>query len=327
MGKVALVTGGAGFIGSHLAKRLAELGYEVKVFDVLITKAGQNMFEHPNISYYNRDITQPALDDFRCDWVFHLAGLADIIPSIKNPYSYFHTNTSGTINLLEHSVRLGVKKFIYASSTSIYGIPAQYPTPETAPANPEYPYALSKWLGEQAVTYWNKMYHLPTASLRITTAYGLGMRSRGAYGSVMKVFLPQKANDMPFTVVGNGTQSRDFVWVDDICDAFIKVAESDVSGEVFNVGFGQPRTINDLVGLLGDGNQVVLYLPKRPGEPDMTWADITKIKSMIGWEPKVTLEEGMKIMLEHLDEWKNEPVWTPEKIEEATKEWFQYLRK
>lgn len=325
MAKVkCLVTGGAGFLGSHLARRLAELGYEVKVFDLLVTNAGRDMFDQHNISYYYRDITQPALHDFRCDIVFHLAAVADIIPSIGNPYSYHHTNVSGTVNLLEHSVRLGAKKFIYASSTSIYGIPKEYPTPETAPPEPQYPYALSKYLAEVAVMYWGKIYHLPVVSLRITTAYGPGMRSRGAYGSVMKVFLPQKANDAPYTVTGSLSQSRDFVYVDDVADAFIKAAESDVEGEIFNVGFGQPTTLERLIDLLGADSGIV-YLPKRPGEPDMTWADISKIRSMLGWEPKVPIEDGVKVMLNHLEQWKNEPVWTPEKIEQATKEWFRWL--
>jgi len=230
----------------------------------------------------------------------------------------------GTVNLLNLCTNLGVKKFIYASSTSIYGIPEQYPTPETAAADPRYPYSSSKYLAELATMYWGKTYHLPTVSLRITTAYGPGMKARGAYGSVMKVFLPQKANNMPYTVTGHLGMSRDFINVEDVCDAFIKAAESDVSGEVFNVGSGQPTTLRRLIELLGDDNGIV-YLPGRPAEPEMTWADISKIMGRLGWEPKVSIEEGVEVMLSHLDDWKNEKVWTPDEIKEVTKEWYRFL--
>ncbi|MFA5186415.1 MAG: NAD-dependent epimerase/dehydratase family protein [Patescibacteria group bacterium] len=318
-----LVTGGLGFIGSHLAQRLVELGHEVKVFD--LTPSGWlNREKAGGITYYRRSITEHALKNFRCDWVFHLAALADVIPSVENPMPYHRTNVDGTVNVLDHALRLGVKRFIYASSTSIYGIPVQYPTPETAPADPMYPYALTKWVAEEYVSHWTRLYQLPAVSLRITTAYGPGMKSRGVYGSVFKVFLPQKANGAPYTVVGDGSQSRDFIFVDDVVEAFVKAAGSKVTG-IFNVGGGQPTTIQRLIELLGPQNGVV-HLPKRTGEPDMTWANISKAERVLGWQPKVSIEEGVKIMLEHLDEWESDPVWTPETIEGATREWFRHLR-
>ena len=313
-----LVTGGAGFIGVHLAERLASLGHSVMIYDIVNPDSIKPI---PGVTYYCRNITNLSLLPV-CDWLFHLAAQADVIRSIENPWLYHEVNVDGTVNLLRHFE--GVKRFIYASSTSIYGIPKEYPTPETAPADPQYPYSLTKYVAEQYVMHWGKVYGLPVVSLRITTAYGPGMKSRGAYGSVFKVFMAQKANNAPFTVVGDGSQSRDFVWIRDVVDAFIKAAESDIKGEIFNVGFGQPRTVNSLVKLLGDGS--VIYLPKRPGEPDRTWADISKIRGMLGWESKVSLEEGVKEMLEHLDDWKGETVWTPQSIEKATTEWFKYLR-
>lgn len=326
MGKMkTLVTGGAGFIGSHLARRLAELGHEVKVFDLPSAIPYWNNGRSINgVTYHVRDITQPALHDFRCDWCFHLAARADVIPSIENPYSYHRANVDGTVNILDHCVRLGVKKLIFASSTSIYGIPKQYPTPETALADPCYPYALTKYVAEQYVMHWGRVYKLPVVSLRITTAYGPGMKSGGMYGSVFKVFLPQKANRVPYTITGNGSESRDFVFIDDIVDAFIRTAESDVQGQIFNVGSGEPIEIKRLTELLGDDNGIV-YLPRRPGEPIMTWADISKIKKMLGWEPQVSIEQGVKVMLNHLNDWKNETVWTPEMIEKATREWYKFL--
>lgn len=311
-----LVTGGSGFIGLHLAERLASLGHSVTILDTLNPAKTKPI---PGIAYYCRSILHPL--NFSCDWVFHLAAKADVIPSIKNPWLYNKVNVAGTVNLLKYCARFGVKRFIYASSTSIYGIPGEYPTPETAPADPQYPYALTKYVAEQYVMHWGKVYKLPVVSLRITTAYGPRMRSTG-YGSVFKVFMAQKANNAPFTVVGDGSNARDFVWVGDIVDAFIRAAGSDIQG-VFNVGSDRPRTINELVELLGGD---VIYLPKRPGEPNVTWADISKIKMLLGWEPKVTLEEGVKVMLEHLGDWKGERVWTQKSTERATREWFKYLR-
>jgi len=327
-----LVTGGAGFIGSHLTNRLAELGHEVSVFDLVKPEEGSSLYR-PNVTYFEKDVSHSYLDVAKninrltayrgCDWVFHLAALADVVPSIDDPLSYHRVNVTGTVKVLNHCVKFGVKRFIYASSTSIYGIPTGFPTPETAPADPQYPYALTKYLAEQYVMHWGKVYHLPVVSLRITSAYGPGMKSKD-YGSVFKVFLAQKANKVPYTVVGDGTQSRDYVFVDDIVDAFIKAAESDVRREIFNLGYGEPTTVNRMIELLGNENGVI-YLPKRPGEPDMTWTDVRKIKRILHWEPKTSLEDGMKIMLEHLGDWKDEPVWTEEEIKEATKEWFKWL--
>jgi UDP-glucose 4-epimerase len=139
---------------------------------------------------------------------------------------------------------------------------------------------------------------------------------------VLGIFLAQKLAGRPFTVVGDGTQKRDFVYVSDVVDAFIRAASSDIKNEVFNVGSGDPQDINTLVSLLG-GEKV--YIPKRPGEPDCTWADITKIKRMLGWQPCISLKEGIEIILKNIDYWKGAPVWTPQKIEEATGDWFKYL--
>lgn len=313
-----LVTGGSGFIGSHLVNKLCSDGHEVIVVDIVPVKERKNCAD---INLFG-DVSDYSWSPPQCDWCFHLAALADVVPSIENPVEYHRTNVDGTINMLKYAARNKVKRFIYASSTSIYGIPVECPTPETAPADPQYPYALTKYLAEQYVMYWGKFYRLPVVSLRITTAYGPGMKSKG-YGSAFKVFMAQKANNAPFTVVGDGRQSRDFVCIDDIVDAFIKAAESGVKGEIFNVGSGEPRQVNYILKLLGGGE--IIHLPKRPGEPDTTEADIRKIYAILGWEPKVTLEEGMKVMLDHLDEWRGETVWTPESIERATRDWFKYL--
>jgi UDP-glucose 4-epimerase len=224
--------------------------------------------------------------------------------------------------MLEAARHAGVGRFLYAASSSCYGIPDAYPTPETAPARPQYPYALTKLIGEQCVLHWSQLYRLPAISLRLFNVYGPRSRTSGTYGAVFGVFLAQKLKGLPFTVVGDGTQSRDFTFVADVADAFVTAAQSTIAGEVFNVGTGAPVSVNRLVELLkGD----VVHVPKRPGEPDCTHADIGKIQRRLGWRPKVSIEEGVRILLENIEYWRQAPVWTPDSIEVATRDWFRYL--
>lgn len=301
------------------------------VMDNLSTGRLENLAQqrtNRNLNFIEADISEfdkipPYFKNI--DIVFHLAALADIVPSIVNPRDYYKFNVSGTMNVVEASRLSGVKKLIYAASSSCYGIPDTYPTSETAKIQPRYPYALTKFLGEQIVLHWGMVYHLPVISLRLFNVYGPRSRTSGAYGAVLGVFLAQKLNDKPFTIVGDGNQRRDFIYVSDVVEGFLKAAFSEIKNEVFNLGSGSPQNINKLVSLLG-GKKTV-HIPKRPGEPDCTWADISKIKRMLGWQPKVSFEEGIRMILENIDYWKDAVVWTPEKIEEATKEWFRYLCK
>jgi UDP-glucose 4-epimerase len=326
----AIVTGGSGFIGSHLVDALIEKEYHVSVIDNLSSGNINNIEHHqknPNFKFYEMDIS--AYNDMThifkdADWVFHLAALADIVPSIEKPIEYHKANVDGTINILEASRKADVKKFIYTASSSCYGIPDKYPTPENTPIKPEYPYALTKYLGEQYALHWNKLYKLPSISLRLFNVYGPRARTSGAYGAVFGVFLAQKANNKPFTVVGDGSQTRDFTYVSDVANAMSCAAESNINGEIFNIGSGNTYSVNRLVELI-EGE--VLNIPKRPGEPDCTFADISKAKEILGWTPKISLEQGVKTMLDNIDMWKNAPVWTPEKIKLATKDWFKYLSK
>lgn len=324
-----IVTGGAGFIGSHLVERLLEDGHSVTVLDNFSTGRMKNLDKvgdnHKQLSIQCVDISNFAeIKPFfnGVDWVFHLAALADIVPSIQQPLAYHIANVDGTIAVLEAARSARVKRFIYAASSSCYGIPDKFPTPETAPIRPMYPYALTKYLGEQYVLHWNKIYNLPCISLRLFNVYGPRARTSGTYGAVFGVFLAQKLAGKPFTVVGDGTQTRDFTFVTDVVEAFVKAAESDIVGAVMNVGSGNTYSVNYLVSLLcGD----VVHIPKRPGEPDCTFADTGKISQMLGWQPKVCFEDGVHIMLQNIDQWRNAPVWDEKSIARATKDWFMHL--
>jgi UDP-glucose 4-epimerase len=325
-----IVTGGAGFIGSHLVERLLKEKHEVTVLDNFSTGRVENLSQLgilQNLQIHKTNITdgaeiQPYFEG--TDWVFHLAALADIVPSIKNPMAYHHSNVDGTVSVLEAARHAGVKRFVYAASSSCYGIPEVFPTPETAAISPQYPYALTKYVAEQYVLHWGKLYNLPVVSLRLFNVYGPRSRTSGVYGAVFGVFLAQKLHGQPFTVVGDGKQTRDFTFVTDVVDAMVTTAKSAITNEVMNVGSGHTYSVNRLVELLqGD----VIHIPKRPGEPDCTFADTTKIQKMLNWHSEVTLEEGVRILLENIEYWRQAPVWTPDSISETTKDWFKYLSK
>lgn len=324
-----LVTGGAGFIGSHLVERLLKAHHEVAVIDDLSTGRIDNLTPAKNnslLKIHKIDITDPKihLDNYfkGVDIVFHLAARADVVPSIEKPFEYHNVNVNGTVRVLEAARHAKVKKFLYTASSSCYGIPESYPTNESAKIDPRYPYALTKYLAEQYVLHWGKIYKLPVVSLRLFNVFGSCSRTTGAYGAVFGVFLAQKLAGKPFTVVGDGTQRRDFTYVSDVVEALMKASEPEPAGEVFNVGSGKPQSVNRLVELLGGS---VTNIPKRSGEPDCTWADISKIKKKLGWKPKVSFEKGVKILLQNINYWKSAPLWTPRTIEKSTREWFKYL--
>ena len=322
----SIVTGGSGFIGSHTVDLLLAEGHDVVVIDNHSTGRPENLAHVAGrITLKEGDIAKPgpwaaAFDG--ADWVIHLAALADIVPSIQNPDTYFRANVDGTFNVLQASRAAGIKRFVYAASSSCYGIPDVYPTPETADMRPQYPYALTKRLGEELVLHWAQLYDFPALSLRFFNVYGPRSRTSGTYGAVFGVFLAQKLAGKPFTVVGDGNQTRDFTFVTDVARAIYSAAASDMRGEIYNVGSGATVSVNRLIELLG-GDTV--FIPKRPGEPDSTFADIANIKRALGWSPLVPIEDGVAELLKHIDYWREAPVWDPESIAGQTSDWFKYL--
>src|SRR3990167_1980326 len=279
---IAIVTGGAGFIGSHMVDLLLDKGYVVRVIDNLTGGRESNLNQHIN----NPDLVCEWMDVRNIDsnssifskakYVVHFAGIGDIVPSNE-----------------DHII------------------------------SPQYPYALSKYMGEQACFHWHKVYGLPVNSLRIFNAYGIRVKTTGAYGAVFGVFFKQKLAKKPFTVVGDGNQTRDFLYVTDVARAFLAASTTNKIGQIYNLGAGNPQSVNRLVELLGGE---VVYVPKRPGEPDCTFADITKIKKELGWKPIVSFEEGVSNMLKEINCWQEAPLWDPTSIAEATKTWFTYMR-
>ena len=326
---IDLVTGGGGFIGSHLVDRLLADGRRVRVLDNFVVGRRSNLRQNqdnPNLEIIEADVVDAEAVLRACsdvERVFHLAARADIVPSIQHPEAYFRANVDGTFAVLQAARAHAVSRLIYVASSSCYGIPATYPTPEDAPIDPRYPYALTKYLGEQLVMHWAGVYQLSAVSMRLFNVYGPRARTSGTYGAVFGVFLAQLMAGKPLTVVGDGEQTRDFTFVSDVVDALLVAAKSRRSGEIYNVGSGKPVSVNELVRELGSPPTV--QIPKRPGEPDCTWADISKIRDHLGWEPKVKFADGVRIMRDNMDHWRDAPVWTESSIAEATSDWFRFL--
>lgn len=322
-----IITGGAGFIGSHLVEYLVKKRKKVVVLDNLSTGRIENLKNFKKkIKFVNCDLSKDGIwtKEFKGKViVFHLAAVADIVPSIQFPERYFKFNVESTLNVLNASRKCKILKFVYAASSSCYGIPKNYPTKENESLNPIYPYALTKKLGEDLVLHWGKVYKIPSISLRLFNVYGTRSRTSGTYGAMFGVFLAQKISNNPYTIVGNGKQTRDFTYVSDVVNAFIKSSRSKIKHEIFNVGSGETVSILRIVKLLG-GRKV--HIKKRPGEPDSTFANIDKIKKNLNWRPKIKIVKGIKLLLKNIDYWKKAPVWTPKKINNATKLWFKYLK-
>jgi len=323
-----VVTGGAGFIGSHLVEQLLERGRNVTVIDTFESGRYENLdavMGSKQVRIVEADVTKKneikgLFQTGSC--VIHLAGIADIVPSIQQPDRYYEVNVTGTLNVLQEAVQSHCKKFVYAASSTCYGIPDSFPTSEDQPIRPQYPYALTKHMGEQLVMHWSMVYGLSALSLRLFNVYGPRVRTNGTYGAVLGIFMSQKANGRPLTVVGDGEQSRDFTHVQDVALAFAAAIEAPVTGSVINVGSGAHRSVNELANLIG-GEKI--YLPKRPGEPDITYADITRAAELLNWKPKICLEAGVAELLNSVQDWKSAPLWDRESIAEATSDWFKLL--
>jgi UDP-glucose 4-epimerase len=324
-----LVTGGAGFIGSHLVDRLITLGRRVRVVDNFASGHRRNLAQHAGsaaLEIVEADVADSAAMLAAAEGVervFHVAALADIVPSIQKPDAYFRANVDGTFATLQAARAAQVARFVYVASSSCYGIPDAYPTSEDAEIRPQYPYALTKWLGECLVMHWAQIYGLPALSLRFFNIYGPRARTSGTYGAVFGVFLAQMLAGKPLTIVGDGTQQRDFTYVSDAVEALIAAARSDRVGRSYNVGSDNPVPVNRLVELLRARETV--HIPRRPGEPDCTFADTGRIKAELGWAARVPIEQGVAHMMAAIEYWRDAPVWTPASIATATADWFKYL--
>jgi len=303
-----LVTGGAGFIGSHLVDALIERGHKVVVVDNLSTGKKENI--NKKAKFYKIDICSPKIGEIfkkeKPEIIFHLAALPRVPLSVKDPFLTSKVNILGTVNIFKASAEAGVKRVIFASSSSVYGDQKKLPLREDMIPNPISPYGLQKYVCEQFAKLFSNLYKVPIVSLRYFNVYGPRIDFDSEYSLVIGKFLKLKAEGKPLTIYGDGNQTRGFCYVDDVVRATILTMESKKikGGEVINIGSEKSHSINYLAKLIGGK---VKYLPPRPGDVLHTKADITLAKKLLNWSPKVSLEEGL----------------------EKTKEWFEkvYLKK
>lgn len=328
--KTSLITGCAGFIGSHLVDFLLEKKHKVIGIDNLTSGKNKNiknafknknfLFIRGNIKNINKLLKKKKL---KIDYVFHFAGHGELIPSIEKPVEYFNNNAMNTVHLIDY-VRKNhkIKKFIYAASSSCYGV-VNGKTNEKSKISTEHPYAFSKYVGELACLHWGKVFKMPIISIRIFNAYGPRSRTTNVYGAVIGVFLKQKLVNYPLTIVGNGRQKRDFLYINDLCKAFYMASKSNLNLEIFNLGRGKAESVNYLASLISNKKK---FIPWRPGEPKFIESDISKIKNKLKWHPSTTLKVGIKKVIKEINFWKNAPLWTNKTIRQATKNWNKYLK-
>lgn len=288
-----IVTGGAGFIGSHLVDALVKKGAEVHIIDNLTTGKKENI--NPKAIFHKADIRQlekikPIFKNAR--FVFHLAALPRVQPSIQDPKTSNDVNTAGMLNVLISAKNAGVRRLIYSASSSAYGDQKKFPLKETFPANPLSPYGLQKYIGELYCRLFHTIYGLETVSLRYFNVYGPRSATEGAYTLVIGRFLKQRQLNKPITIVPDGEQSRDFTHVYDVVKANMLAAESGKvgRGEVINIGGGHDYSVNEVARLIG--GPTVFMEPRI--EPRRTLADITLAKKLLGWEPQVKFEKGIE---------------------------------
>jgi UDP-glucose 4-epimerase len=299
--KRALVTGGAGFIGSHIVDRLIEDGYEVFIIDNMRKGKRTNVahnFGNPKCYFDRREIQSLGMYEifriFKPQVVFHLAAIPGVPFSVKNPTESDETNIQGTVNLLDLSVKHNVKKFIFSSSSSVYGGSAVLPTPENTPLNPKSPYALQKKVGEEYCRMFSKLYDLDTVCLRYFNVFGPRQYGDSPYSSVISSFADSIRNGTQPTIYGDGEQYRDFCYVDNVVEANMLAALHDekLNGEIFNVGCGTTTSVNDLVKLMKTSTPI--YEEERAGDVRCSQADVRKAADVLGYKVLVPFEEGLK---------------------------------
>ncbi len=301
MSKV-IVTGGAGFIGSHLVERLVELGHQVIVIDDFSTGKKENLTKSKNkILLVNeslsidRDLLKAYTKQLNnTDYIYHLAALPRIERSIDDPLGTHKANVDGTLAALELGKKLQVKKFFYTSSSSVYGIQKHLPLKESFAPNPQNPYAVQKLIGEHYCKLYSQIYNLPIIIFRLFNAYGPRMVSKGSYKLVFTKWLEQKKKNLPLEIYGSGNQTRDFTYISDVISGLIKGMSIQSLYEIINLGAGQQISVKELSKLF---NHPVKHLPQRPFEEKFKEADISKAKQLLDWKPKISVKEGLGKLL------------------------------
>jgi len=297
--KKYLVTGGSGFIGSHIIEKLIDENYEVIVIDN--QSNGRNPIINSKAIYHDIDISclsniEKIIDLLReCNGVFHCAALIDVQESIDKPIKYENNNTMSTLNLLEATRKAKVKNFVYSSSAAVYGNSNKFPINEDCDISPISPYGAQKYYGEVICKVYSELYGINTSCLRYFNVFGERQKIAGAYANVIGIFKHQISKNKPLTIRGDGNQKRDFVYVKDIANANIKAMTSKKSfcGEIFNIGYGKSYSINEIASFFG-GEKVFVDAVKEPKE---SLANIQKSYNLLDWKPSIDVKDWIKSQL------------------------------
>ncbi len=302
-----VVTGGAGFIGSHAVDRLLELGHEVVVIDDFSYGKEENLQQHknnPKLAIHKKDINEKITDILKgTDAILHFAAIPRVQYSIEHPDICHHANVNGTLNLLIEAKNSGVKRFVFISSCAVYGDNEKIPYTEETPLNPLSPYAAHKITGEHYTTLFNYLHGMETVNLRFFNVYGPRLDPSGSYACLVPRSIDRAIQGLPIIIYGDGEQTRDFVYVSDIIDAVISAAftkSKESIGQTFNIGTGKETSVNDVIKHVLEMQKTTVDHHESRKEPRKAVADITKAKKLLGWTPKTTLKEGLKQTFNYL---------------------------
>jgi UDP-glucose 4-epimerase len=303
-----VVTGGAGFIGSHLVERLLK---DKKIKSIVIidyckngTRNIKHLLTNKRIKLIKLNIINLKKNNINfksVDCVFHLAALIDMSSSLKEPSIYYKANVVGTLNVLEAMRCHNVNKIVYAASASCYGITQKTSISETSKIQLNFPYAFTKYSGEQLIDHWSKVYGINYFSLRLFNVYQLKSTTNGSYNSVISIFLRQFLLKKPLTIFGDGNQTRDFINVKDVCQAFIKAFKSSKKNKIINIGSSKPIKIIKIAKIISDQ---IIFLPRRIGETNNSRANISKAKKILNWKPKINFIYDIKKSFENIKDQK-----------------------
>jgi UDP-glucose 4-epimerase len=298
-----LVTGGAGFIGSNLVDKLLKLNHQLVVIDNL--SSGKEEYLNSRAKFYNLNIlddkVQSVFEKEKFDYVYHLAAQIDVRVSVENPRFDNEVNILGSFNILENCSKYKVKKIIFSSSGgAIYGFPNEIPTKEDYPANPVSPYGINKLMFEKYLNYYYQIYDQDYVSLRLANVYG-PRQYKGGEAGVVSIFVDKAVNGEPSFINGDGLQTRDFIYVDDVVEAFVSSLDDNISGNCFNIGTGQEKNLLDIISAIESSlnNKLKIeHLKEKKGEERRSCLDSSKAKNILNWEAEVCLDEGIKKTIE-----------------------------
>ena len=324
---VALITGGAGFLGSHLVDLLMKNDFHVKVMDNFSNGSRENLkqweksprFEVKEMDIYDLEENDSFFQGL--DYIFHLAGIEDSLTSLKDPIRFMNTNVIGSAKVMNAAKQSKLKKFVFAGSSASYGIP-NTPTLESDGTGPLTPSGLSKLQAEEVCFHWGEVFDIPVTAARIYNAYGPRCLHRQHSGQLFSIWMKQKLSGEPLSIFGKGEEKQDFIYCTDVANALYTLALEGEDGEFYNVGSGKPVSLSEFASMI---SEKINCMDTLEGKAIETWADLGKIEFKTSWAPKVPLEKGLEFSLQVINDWEKATNFSQEKLDKYQKEWKSFF--